>query len=58
MVLMTISKGSVNGLDRKVDKNEETKVKCKEVVDEALRQYWDHSNGETSVELDFIDFYF
>ncbi|XP_054161022.1 sarcalumenin-like [Oppia nitens] len=33
----------VYGLTR-VKQNDETKVKCKEVVDEALRQYWDHSN--------------
>ncbi|CAG2112768.1 unnamed protein product, partial [Medioppia subpectinata] len=34
----------VNGL-QKIKQNDETKVKCKEVVNEALRQYWDHSHG-------------
>jgi hypothetical protein len=36
---------SVNGLEKKDKGNEVTKVKCKEHVDEALRQYWDHEKG-------------
>jgi hypothetical protein len=32
----------VNGLEKKDKRSEVAKVKCKEQVDEALRQYWDH----------------
>ncbi|CAG2159067.1 unnamed protein product [Oppiella nova] len=39
----------VNALQR-MGRNDETKVKCKEVVNEALRQYWDHSNEIESKE--------